>query len=209
MPQNQNRYRTVPEFLSTYSGNDHAYAIFPRAIEHAADDFVQGFKGASLYAMKSNPHPEVIELLWQSGIHYFDVASLREVEFIKRHYPSARIYLMHPVKSRQLIERAYEEGVRDFVFDCDAELQKILDCTDEAKNLRLYLRLALPKSGGVLPLAGKFGADFETALTLLPKARAVAAKVGLSFHVGSQCLKPQAYEDAIRYARKVVDTLRA
>jgi len=133
------------------------------------------------------------------------VASIREMDLIRGLFPTAKMFLMHPIKSRATIKHAYALGVRDFAFDHDDELQKIIDCTSEAKDLTLHLRLALPKGEAVMPLSGKFGADFDGAVTLLKSARSVASKLGLCFHVGSQCLVVDSYDSAITYARRIVD----
>ncbi len=203
------RYRCVTDVLRHYDGDDAAYLLYPQKIRRAARTFLDGFPGRVMYAVKANPHPFVIETLWQAGLRDFDVASLREVEFIAANYPAARMFLMHPVKSRALIARAYQLGVRDFAVDCLDEMQKILDMTGDAPDLNLHLRLALPKpaldeADAVMPLTGKFGADYDTALAILPRARQHAKKLGLCFHVGSQCLAPDNYDRAIGYARQLV-----
>ncbi len=202
-------FRSAAELLSQYQGDDHIYLIYPEKIRQAARQFLSGFNGRSLYAVKSNPHPSLIAVLWEAGIRQYDVASLREVEFMAACYPEAELYLMHPVKSRRLIARAYELGVRNFVLDCEDELLKILDSTDDARDLNLFIRLALPKSDSkndtALPLAGKFGADFETAQNLLRRVRRASRKIGLSFHVGSQCMEPQSYDRAIAYAARLIN----
>ncbi len=197
-------FRSINELLNQYQGDDHIYLIYPDKIRHAAQEFLSGFEGRSLYAVKSNPHPAIIALLWEAGIRQFDVASLREVEFMAAHYPEAELYLMHPVKSRGLIARAYELGVRNFVLDCEDELIKIRDCTNNARDLNLFVRLSVPKGEAVLPLAGKFGADFETAVPLLKKARRLSARLGVSFHVGSQCMTPDSYDKAIAFVAKAI-----
>lgn len=199
-------YHTALDAIAAYDGDDQIYALYPRKIERAARTFVSGFPGDVLYAVKANPHPSLLKILWHEGVRKFDVASIREMELISSLFPTAKMFLMHPIKSRATIRQAYALGVRDFAFDHADELQKIMDCTDEAADLTLHLRLALPKGEAVMPLSGKFGADFESAVTLLKSARPVAAKLGLCFHVGSQCLVTESYDKAIAYARSVVDT---
>jgi len=198
-------YRTAMHAILDYEGDDQIYALYPRKIERAARTFVSGFPGDVLYAVKANPHPSLLNILWDEGVRKFDVASIREIELIRRLFPDAQMFLMNPVKSRATITRAYAAGVRNFSFDHADELQKIIDCTDEAADLNLHLRLALPSADAVMPLSGKFGADFETATALLKSAASVAAELGICFHVGSQCLAIDSYDRAISYARRVVD----
>jgi ornithine decarboxylase len=198
-------YVTASDAIADYRGDDQIYALYPRKIERAARTFVSGFPGEVMYAVKANPHPSLLKILWDEGVCNFDVASIREIELVRDLLPAAKLFLMHPIKSRATIARAYESGVRDFSFDHADELQKILDATRDSTELSLHLRLALPKGEAVMPLSGKFGADYDAAVSLLISARAVAAKLGICFHVGSQCLAINNYDRAIAFARRVVD----
>jgi len=198
-------YQTVGQALSDYTGDDHIHVLYPRKIESAAREFVNFFPGQVLYAVKANPHPLVLKVLWDQGVRQFDVASRREIDLVHSLLPEAQLFLMHPVKSRALIAHAYSLGVRDFAFDCDAELEKILACTSGAPDLHLHLRLSLPKGRARMPLSGKFGADFHTATYLLKKSRTFAQSLGVCFHVGSQCLAVDDYAKAISYVRCVID----
>ena len=179
-------YKTASDAIAAYTGDDHIYALYPRKIEAAARLFVNRFPGHVLYAVKSNPYPSLLQILWDEGITRFDVASMHEIDLVKSIAPEAELFLMHPIKSRKTIEYAYDCGVRHMSFDYVDELQKIIDCTGEANDLHLHLRLALPKVskqlGAVMPLGGKFGAEFEEAATLLKLARSKALKLGLCFH---------------------------
>lgn len=197
-------HQTALEAITAYKGDDHIYTLYPRKIERAARTFVSGFPGQVLYAVKANSHPILLKILWDEGVRQFDVASIREMELIAQVFPTAKMFLMHPVKSRATIIRAYQLGVRDFSFDHPDELQKILDCTGNAADLSLHLRLALPKGDAVMPLSGKFGANFETAVAMLRRARNDAQNLGICFHVGSQCLAIGNYDAAIAYTRCVV-----
>ena len=202
-------FNTASDAIAAYHGDDQIYALYPRKIEAAARLFVDGFQGKVMYAVKSNPHPSLLQILWNEGVSRFDVASIREIDLVRSLLPDAELFLMHPIKSRRTISHAYMSGVRSMSFDHADELQKIIDCTDGATDLHLQLRLALPKVskqlGAVMPLGGKFGAGFEEAVALLRAARPNVAKLGLCFHVGSQCLNTENYRFAIAYARKVAD----
>jgi len=199
-------YFSVVDVLRNEAGDDPISVLYPRRIAAAARTFVTGFPGKVMYAVKANPHPAIIQMLWDSGVRRFDVASLREVELAHDLLPDAELFLMHPVKSQALISRAYALGVRNFAFDCAAELEKIIGCTAQAADLNLFLRLGLPASDAKMPLSGKFGANFQDAISVLPEARRVAARLGVCFHVGSQCMTPGSYDTAIAYARQVANT---
>ena len=198
-------YPSLESALRDYRGDDHINVLYPHRVRAAAQAFTQGLPGRVLYAVKANPHAEVLRAAWAGGVRAFDVASLREIDLVRGLFPDAALYLMHPVKSRRTIREGFIRGVRDFSLDCADELAKIVAETDNALNLGLHIRLALPESGGVMPLAGKFGADTEPAVELLRSARGVAARVGLCFHVGSQCLHIDAYDRALAHARSVAD----
>jgi len=184
------------------------HCIRPAVFTATAHDFVAAFPGDVLYAVKCNPDPAVLRSLWAGGVRHFDCASPNEVVLVRQMFPDAHIHLMHPIKMRGAIREARaRHGVRDFVLDSAAELAKILDetaATGVAGELGLIVRLALPKGDAVLDLSGKFGAEEAEAVTLLRAARPHAARLGIAFHVGSQCLDPLAWRCALRLAGDVI-----
>ncbi|NQY97441.1 MAG: type III PLP-dependent enzyme [Henriciella sp.] len=199
-------FNSVAEAIAAYDGDDAIYVLYPKTIESAAQTFLSGFPGQSVYAVKANPHPAVLKILWSAGMRGFDVASIREIDLVRTTCPDAELYLMHPVKSRRTIRHAYQVGVRHFAFDSMAELGKILVETQDATDLHLHLRLALPAGGSAsMPLEGKYGADYDDAIELLRAARPVAAKLGVCFHVGSQCMDPADYIRALPYVHGLLE----
>jgi ornithine decarboxylase len=177
------------------------HCLRPAVIADTARLFVTEFPGDVLYAVKCNPEPVVLRALWAGGVRHFDCASAGEVSLVRQMFPDATIHFMHPVKSRSAIREAYgRHGVRDFVLDSADELTKILtevDSVCEGGELGLFVRLALPAGNAVIDLSGKFGATVEEAAALLRAARGRAVRLGISFHVGSQCLDPLAYRHAM------------
>lgn len=177
----------------------------PAVVTTQAARFVRAFPGRVLYAVKCNPDPAVLRALAAGGIRHFDVASLGEVRQVRRLFPDAVLHFMHPVKARPAIAEAYaQHGVRDFVLDSADELAKIQDETGHAGDLGLVVRLALDKGAARLDLSGKFGATADDAVALLQACAAVSRRVGLSFHVGSQCCDPAAWSRALELAADVV-----
>jgi ornithine decarboxylase len=172
----------------------------------AARWFRHTFKGDVLYAVKANPSPWVIKALAECGIAGFDVASIREIELVREHAPDARLAFMHPVKSRRAIAQAYfDHGVRVFALDSHAELAKIIEATGEAGDLALMVRLAVDAPGAAYTLTGKFGVDQASAPELLLAARrATDDLMGVSFHVGSQCMRPSAFQAAMAQASRAL-----
>ena len=190
---------------------DPVLCLRPAVIAGAAQRFVASFPGDVLYAVKCNPEPRVLRALWAGGIRHFDCASLAEVALVRKLFPAAAIHFMHPVKSRPAIRDAFDVyGVTDFAFDTADELAKILQETvpvglvGDPPVLGLSVRLALPKGGAIYDLSGKFGAPLDDAAALLRAARPHAARLGITFHVGSQCLEPAAYARAIALAGEAI-----
>ena len=143
--------------------------------------------------------------MYATGLRWFDVASEEEIKLVASRYRDAKMAFMHPVKSRKAIERAYfEHGVRVFSLDCEAELEKIVAATQRADDLTLVVRLAVNNADAMYALSNKFGVSEESAPALLRKARGFADNLGVSFHVGSQCMNPSAYRDAIELASKII-----
>ena len=165
----------------------------------AARWFQENFKGDVLYAVKANPSPWVIKTLVDNGVTGFDVASIPEIELVAEHAPGSRMAFMHPVKSRAAISAAYlDHGVKTFAFDTLEELEKILDATGGAKDLNLIVRMAVSAEGAAYSLSGKFGVDsFHAPALMLAARRATQELMGVSFHVGSQCMRPTAFQAAM------------
>jgi ornithine decarboxylase len=172
----------------------------------AARWFQDNFQGDVFYAVKANPSAWVIETLAANGVASFDVASVPEIELVARCAPGARMAFMHPVKSRAAIAAAYHDfGVRTFALDTHEELAKILEATGGARDLTLIVRLAVSADGAAYSLSGKFGADVHEAPGLLLAARrATQGRLGVSFHVGSQCMRPTAFQAAMAQANRAI-----
>lgn len=179
--------------------------VRPHAAARAARFFVEKFPGLSMYAVKANPSPDLIKVLWDNGITHFDVASIVEVRMVRGLLPEATLCFMHPVKAPEAIAEAYfEHGVRTFSLDTEEELEKIVEATKGATDLTLCVRLRVSSSHSKLSLASKFGASPEDAPALLLATRQVADTLGVCFHVGSQAMSPQAYADAMQIARGAI-----
>ena len=179
----------------------------PHAAARAARFFVEKFPGKSLYAVKANPSPDLVQILWDNGVTHYDVASIAEVRLVRATLPDATLCFMHPVKAPSAIREAYRQhGVKTFSLDSVEELEKIVDaCRDDAgepaQDLRLCIRLRVSSEYSELSLASKFGCDLTEAPALLQEARQHADWLGLCFHVGSQAMTPFAYVQALERVR--------
>ncbi len=184
---------------------DALHIMYPDQLARNVGLFLNSFKGSTLYAVKANPHASLLPFMWGRGITQFEAASIREVEFILSILPEAEIYFMHPVKSRHAIKKAYELGVKAFAFDCLEELIKIEEETGYATDLKLFLRLHMDQSDARYPLNDKFGLPVLEAPLMLQRVQKTTKDIGVTFHVGSQCMNPIAYRQAIAQVRTVVD----
>ncbi|MET0252241.1 MAG: type III PLP-dependent enzyme [Novosphingobium sp.] len=182
----------------------------PHAAARAARFFTEKFPGRSLYAVKANPSPDLLRVLWDSGITHYDVASIAEVRLVRRVLPDAVLCFMHPVKTPSAIREAYAvHGVRVFSLDSLEELEKIRVGTAQpdgsnADDLALCVRLRVSSEYSELSLAAKFGVDLADAKDLLQATRQVADSLGICFHVGSQAMSPHAYVQALERVRAAI-----
>jgi ornithine decarboxylase len=200
------RYATTQKAIESLKPSEPVYLVRPKKIAAAARQFLDGFPGDVLYAVKANPHPIVIEQLWNAGIRHFDTASLGEIEIIKAVAPAAICHFMAPVRLAGQAKAAFEtHGVTDFVVDSDSELDKLLAETGNAKKLRIFVRLVAQLGGALLEMSSKYGCLPEDAAKLLKRVKAAGAQPCLTFHVGSQCLSPFSYAQAIEIAQRTVN----
>ncbi|GMN01741.1 type III PLP-dependent enzyme [Erythrobacter sp. MTPC3] len=183
----------------------------PHAARRAARFFVEKFPGKVLYAVKANPAPDLIEVLWDAGVTHYDVASIAEVRLVRGVLPDASLCFMHPIKTRKAIREAYfEHGVKTFSLDTAEELEKIVEtCRDPetgeaATDLRLCVRIRVSSEYSELSLASKFGCDLTEAPVLLQQARQHCDWLGVCFHVGSQAMTPFAFVQALDRTRAAI-----
>jgi len=195
MPQSTKRFANAEAVAAALRPSYPVYCLRPQVLAENARTFLGRFPGEVLYAVKCNPHPLVVDALYRASIRHFDTASLPEIAQIAETYAEAHTYFMHPVKGRAVIRAAYAVyGVRHFVVDHENELDKVLEETRRDDDVTIIVRLSTPPSEGTLyHLSAKFGIEPEGAVALAKRAAAAGCGVGLAFHVGSQCLKPEAY----------------
>ena len=181
----------------------------PHAARRAARFFVDNFPGRSLYAVKANPSPSLLQILWEEGVTHFDVASIGEVRLVHETLPEAVLCFMHPVKAAEAITEAYfEHGVKTFSLDTLEELEKIVEATSKdgvaATDLNLLVRLQVNNEHAKLSLGAKFGAQADEVKALLFAARQASDALGICFHVGSQAMSPAAYAEAMGRVRDAI-----
>ena len=192
------KFKTVDELINQLKPEQPIYCIRKKSIQSASTYFRNKFPGKVLYAVKTNPHPEVLKTIVESGIENFDIASIQEIKDIRAINPNAKCSYMHTVKSRESIKEAYfNYNIKAFSLDTKDELIKIIETTNEAKDLELFVRVAVSNEHAEIDLSTKFGASISEATALLRLTKQYAKKIGLSFHVGSQCMHPISYAKGI------------
>ena len=192
------KFKTVEELVNQLRPDKPVYVIRKKSILSSANFFQNKFPGKILYAVKTNPHPEVIKTLIKAGIDQFDVASVEEIKAVRNFSQNAKCSYMHTVKSRESISEAYFKfGIKTFALDTKDELIKIIESTSKAKDLELFVRVAVSNEHAEIDLSKKFGALNSEAAGLLRLVKQHSKKIGLSFHVGSQCMHPISYAKGI------------
>ena len=181
------------------------YCVHPQRLAASAQEFLTGFAGRTLFAVKANNHPAVIDALHAAGIRHFDCASLAEIELVASRCPDATCYFMSPVRLPGDARRAFAEfGVRHFMVDTVAALPTLCREIDAARSV-IFARMAVSHDSAVENLSSKFGAPPAEIAGIIEAIRRSGAEPALAFNVGSGVRDPAAYRYAIGVA---ADTLR-
>ncbi len=200
------KFKSVEDLVNQLRPDKPVYCIRKKSILSASKFFQKKFPGKILYAVKTNPNQEVIKTLIRSGIEQFDVASVEEIKAVREFSQSAKCSFMHTVKSRESIKDAYfKYGVKTFALDTKDELIKIIESTSGAKDLELFVRVAVSNEHAEIDLSKKFGALSTEAAGLLRLVKQYSSKIGLSFHVGSQCMHPISYAKGITEIGNIIN----
>ena len=200
------KFKSVEDLVNQLRPDKPVYCIRKKSILSASKFFQKKFPGKILYAVKTNPNQEVIKTLIRSGIEQFDVASVEEIKAVREFSQSAKCSFMHTVKSRESIRDAYfKYGVKTFALDTKDELIKIIESTSGAKDLELFVRVAVSNEHAEIDLSKKFGALSTEAAGLLRLVKQYSSKIGLIFHVGSQCMHPISYAKGITEIGNIIN----
>jgi len=199
------KFKNVDELVKNLQPTEPVYCIRPDSINIASSYFKKNFPGTVLYAVKTNPNPKVLEKIISSGIDNFDVASIEEIKSIKKISPNANCYYMNTIKNREHIKEAYfKYKIKSFALDSKDELIKLIEVTNHAKDLNLFIRVSISNEHAEIDLSKKFGALSSEVLGLLRIAKEHSHKIGLSFHVGSQCMHPISYSKGINEIGNII-----
>ncbi len=202
------RFASVAALIRRECPEDPVHLLRPHRLAAAARRFVAAFPGDVLFAVKCNAHPLVLNTLREAGIRHFDVASPMEIRRVRDTLADAEMFYHHPAKSPGQIALARDLGVRHYAVDCVAELEKV--AAHAGPGAVAMVRLAIPQgsgpkgSGAVYDLSTKFGAAPDIFVATLRRAADLGMAAGVTFHVGSQCLAPEAFRLGIGLACSLV-----
>ena len=190
------------EFLRTQRPDTPVMFFSPTVLQATARRFLDGFPGLVTYAVKSNPEEMVIQNLVAAGVKGFDVASPAEIEMIARLAPGAAMHYNNPVRARHESTYAVGMGVCSYSVDSHSELAKLVELAP-AKCTEIAVRFKLPVAGAAYNFGAKFGATVEKAVELLKKVEAAGFIPSLTFHPGTQCTDPMAWDAYLRAAAEI------
>ena len=208
MGQNKTVWDNPADLIRHMQPDNPVMAFAPTVLQDIARWFVKRFPGLVTYAVKSNPEEVVIQNLSAAGIRGFDVASPAEIDLIGRLAPGAARHYHNPVRARSEIAHAVRAGILAWSVDSRSELDKLFEQVPVAvdgRGVEISPRFKLPVLGAAYDFGSKFGASPELAADLL---RAVADRgyvPSLTFHPGTQCIDPGAWESYIRVAGEICD----
>jgi ornithine decarboxylase len=135
------------------------------------------------YAVKANPAPEILKMLADMG-SCFDTASVPEIEMaLAAGATPDRISFGNTIKKERDIARAHALGVKLYAVDSDEEVEKVARAAPGAQVLAV----------DVLMHAHALGLD----------------AYGISFHVGSQQTRLEAWDSALAESKAIFDAMQA
>lgn len=200
-------YANVEAMLASLNPVEPVYCIHPNRCRKAAKEFLEGFPGRVLYAVKANNHPAVIRHLYEAGVRHFDCASLPEIELINSICAHNTCYFMNPVRIKGAAADAFRRfGVRHFMIDHINALAALNEEITAAECVT-FARMAVHHASAAEDLSSKFGAAPSDIPAILGLIRDSGAEPALAFNVGSNVRSPDAYRHSMAVAADVLSRL--
>jgi ornithine decarboxylase len=201
------KFYDVGNLLRTERPKHPVYCIFPHVFHKTALEFLKGFPGRVLYAVKANADPTVLRLLIDAGVSHFDCASLPEIELVDTIEPGATKYFMIPTRIREAARTAQRKhGVRHFLVDHPSGLAQLVNEIDTSGSV-IFARMAVHHESAFEDLSLRFGAQPEEMPELLQAIRDSGAEPALAFNVGSSVTDPEAYRYSMSITKNVLEKL--
>lgn len=206
MGQNKTVWNDPADIIRHQRPEHPVMAFAPTVLQDKARQFIAGFPGLVTYAVKSNPEEVVIQNLVAAGITGFDVASPFEIDLIGRLAPLAARHYHNPVRAGWEIRHGVDAGILAWSLDSASELEKLfaqVPVSVDGVPVEISPRFKLPVLGAAYDFGSKFGASPELAADLLKMVAARGYQPSLTFHPGTQCTDPVAWESYIRVAGEI------
>ncbi len=201
------KFSDVGSLLRTERPENPVYCIFPHVYRDTAREFLEGFPGRVLYAVKANADPTVLKLLTDAGVCHFDCASLPEIALVDTINPNATKYFMIPTRIRGAAATAQEKhGVRHFLVDHLSGLSQLVEEIEPSRSV-IFARMAVHHESAMEDLSVRFGAPPEEMPELLQAIRDSGAEAAFAFNVGSSVTDPEAYRYSISVTKSVLEQL--
>ncbi|MFN4099126.1 MAG: type III PLP-dependent enzyme, partial [Pararhodobacter sp.] len=197
------------DYVRAVNPNDPVMFLSPAALQAQAHRFLTGFPGLVTYAVKSNPDESVITNLAAAGVRGFDVASPEEIALIRRLVPDAALHYNNPVRAKHEIIFAVGRDVASYSVDSHSELDKLFALVpthrENGERVEITARFKQPVAGATYDFGAKFGATEALAAEILNRVAEAGYTPSLTFHPGTQCIDPQAWDAYIRAAKRITD----
>ncbi|MEV7625011.1 type III PLP-dependent enzyme [Actinoplanes sp. NPDC089786] len=178
-------------------------------LREAVAEFTAAFPGVKpFYATKCNPDPGVLRILGEAGCS-FEIASTAELRMLTGllGVPPEDLIFSNPVRARAQTAEAWSAGVRRFAVDSSEELRRTAAV---APGCDVLVRVATAPGDSLVPSEGKFGVGADDAVRLCREAAELGLNVhGLTFHMGSQTLTPEALGRPMDDVRQVITRIAA
>ena len=205
MDADSSEFPTVRDLLGAHRPAEPVYCVFPQVYEDNARQFVDGFPGRVLYAIKANDYPQALAPIVRGGVRHFDCASLPEIETAKKACPEGTCYFMTPVRLRGAGAEAQRQfGVRHFLVDHESGVDLLAGEIDMSAAV-VFARMAVTHESAMIDLSGRFGAPPEHIPAILQKIHDAGAEPALAFNVGSSVTSPDAYSHSLLLTRDVLE----
>ncbi|NDR59363.1 type III PLP-dependent enzyme [Aliiruegeria sabulilitoris] len=204
MGLNKTIWKNPGDYIAAHPSGGPVLFFAPAILQRTAARFRAGFPGLVSYAVKANPETAVLQNLSAAGIAAFDVASVEEIELLRRVVPEAVLHFNNPVRGQAEIAHAVALGVRSFSVDSQSELAKLAACLPVGSEVSVRFKLPVP--GAAYDFGSKFGATAEQAAELLRAVASAGLVPSMTFHPGTQCIQAAAWESYIREAAVISKT---
>jgi ornithine decarboxylase len=196
----------ILDFLRTQKPEGPCLVVDLDVVKANYKAFAKSMPGTRIfYAVKANPSPEVLKALAGLG-SCFDTASVVEIDMaLAAGATPDRISFGNTIKKERDVAAAHARGIDLFAVDSDEEVEKV---SRAAPGARVFCRILANGEGAEWPLSRKFGCEPSMAEQVLLRAHSLGLRAyGVSFHVGSQQTRLDAWDAAVGEAKAIFNTM--